>query len=58
MKIQITSLDEDGIKTQLELEPEFETEEGLQDFFLKLLKFCVKNGAEFPEEILEYLYDD
>ena len=58
MKIQLTSTDNDGIITTVDLDCDFSDYDDIQEFFEIIVKFCVKNVAEFPEEILEYLYDD
>jgi len=58
MKIKLTSTDNDGIITTVDLDCDFSDHEDIQEFFEIIVKFCVKNGAEFPEEILEHLYDD
>lgn len=54
MIIKLTSTDDDGITTSVDLNVDLSDEDGLQDFFEVLIKFCIKNGAEFPEEITDY----
>ena len=54
MIINLTCTDEDGITTTLDVEVDLKDVDGLQDFFESIIKFCIKNGAEFPEEITEY----
>ena len=54
MIINLTCTDEDGITTTLDVEVDLTDVDGLQDFFESIIKFCIKNGAEFPEEITDY----
>jgi len=54
MIIKLTSTDDDGITTSVDLNVDLSNQEGIQDFFEIILKFCIKNGAEFPEEITDY----
>ncbi len=54
MIINLTSTDKDGITTTVDIDADLSDEEGIQEFFEVIIKFCIKNGAEFPEEITDY----
>jgi len=54
MIINLTSTDKDGITTTVDVDADLSDEEGIQEFFEVIIKFCIKNGAEFPEEITDY----
>ena len=54
MIITLTSTDDDGITTSVDVDVDLSDEDGLQDFFEVIIKFCMKNGAEFPKEITDY----
>lgn len=58
MIIEIKVTDEDNITTSIEFDADPHELDGLEDIFRKFSLFLVKIGAEFPEEINEFLYDD
>lgn len=57
MLIEIKAQDENGITTSLVLNEDIEDLEGLENVFKKFTLFMIKNGADFPEEITDFLDD-
>ena len=58
MIIEIKVTDDDNIKTSIEFDADPHDLAGLEEIFRNFSLFLVKIGAEFPEEINEFLYDD
>ena len=55
MIIEINTTDDDGIKTELSFDSDFEYEEDFRDFTVLIFKLLMKNGVELPEELVEEL---
>tara|TARA_B100000963_G_C22343184_1_gene543882 strand:- start:168 stop:335 length:168 start_codon:yes stop_codon:yes gene_type:complete len=55
MLIEIKAQDENGITTSICIDEDITDIEGLEQVFKKFTLFMVKNGAELPDEILDYL---
>lgn len=57
MIIEIKAQDENGITTSLVLNEDIDDLEGLENVFKKFTLFMIKNGAELPDEVYDYLDD-
>ncbi len=55
MIIEIKAQDENGITTSLVLNEDIDDLEGLENVFKKFTLFMIKNGAELPDEVYDYL---
>lgn len=55
MIIEINTTDDDGIKTELSFNSNFEYEEDYAEFIKLVFKVLIKSGADVPEEIVEML---
>lgn len=55
MKIDIKIADEHGIETSVSHVSNFETEEDYAEFIRLVFLLLVKNGADVPKEIKDYL---
>ncbi len=57
MIIEIKATDDDGITTSITIDEDIYDDEGLENIFKMFTIFLLKNGADLPDEITEYLDD-
>ena len=57
MTIKLIATDNDGIETTATINHDLTDLEGLEDAMKLIVKFMIKAGAEFPEEIEEFIND-
>ena len=57
MIIDIKATDEDGITTSITIDEDLYDDEGLENVFKMFTIFMIKNGADLPEEITDFLHD-
>tara|TARA_A100001011_G_scaffold390343_1_gene473596 strand:+ start:4225 stop:4407 length:183 start_codon:yes stop_codon:yes gene_type:complete len=57
MTIKLIATDDDGIETTATLDHDLTDVEELEDAMKLIVKFMLKAGAEFPEEIEEFIND-
>jgi|TARA_B110000444_G_C18817964_1_gene586149 hypothetical protein len=55
MIIEVKATDEDGIVTSITIDENVYDDEGLENIFKKFTIFMIKNGADLPEEITDFL---
>jgi len=55
MIIEIKATDDDGIVTSITIDEDVYNDEGLENIFKKFTIFMIKNGADLPEEITDFL---
>lgn len=55
MIIEINTTDDDGIKTELTFDSDFEYEEDYAEFIKLIFKVLIKSGVDVPKEIVEML---
>jgi|14BtaG_2_1085337.scaffolds.fasta_scaffold10350_3 hypothetical protein len=57
MIIEIKATDDDGITTSITIDEDVYNDDGLENIFKMFTIFMLKNGADLPDEITEYLDD-
>lgn len=57
MTIKFIATDNDGIETTATINHDLTNLEELEDAMKLIVKFMIKAGAEFPEEIEEFIND-
>jgi hypothetical protein len=57
MIIEVKATDDDGITTSITIDEDVYEDQGLEQIFKMFTIFMIKNGADLPEEITDFLND-
>lgn len=57
MIIEVKATDDDGITTSITIDEDVYEDEGLENIFKMFTIFMIKNGADLPDEITDFLND-
>lgn len=57
MIIEVKATDDDGITTSITIDEDVFEDEGLENIFKMFTIFMIKNGADLPDEITDFLND-
>lgn len=55
MIIEIKATDDDGIVTSITIDEDVYDMVGIENIFKKFTIFMIKNGADLPEDVTDYL---